>query len=153
MQNSGLISEEMMLSFLDKANEWSLKFLRDYLIQYPERLDDWRGLNKTLIDILQSYKAPKMDLSEINQEYKVIKFILSIIIDLELKNFLEYSLETFKRLEDEKLKKIAIFPILKFGEQSLLLDLKNYMKENQEVGKFVMQFLNSLERNEWRFYY
>lgn len=153
MQNSGLISEEMMLSFLNKASEWSLKFLRDYLIQYPERLDDWGNLNKTLIDILQSYNNPKKDLSEINRDYIVIKFILSMIIDLELKNFLEYSLETFKRLEDEKLKKIAIFPILKFGEQSLLLDLKNYMKENQEVGKFVMQFLNILERNEWRFYY
>jgi hypothetical protein len=153
MQNSGLINEGMMLSFLNKANEWTLKFLREYLIQYPERLNDWRDLNNSLIKILQSYKTPKKDSSETTRDYKIIKFILSIIIDLELKSFLEYSLETFKRLEDEKLKKIAIFPILKFGEQSLLLDLKNYMKKNHEVGKFVMQFLNSLERNEWSFYY
>jgi hypothetical protein len=153
MRNTGLISEEMILSFLNKASDWSLKFLREYLTQYPESIDNWRKLNDVLIDKLQSYKSPKKNLSESYQDYEVIKFILSIIIDLKLENYLEYSFEAFKQLEDEKLKKMAIFPILKFGEQSLLLELKKYMKENQEVGKFVMQFLNRLERNEWRFYY
>ena len=153
MKKSNLIDESMMISFLNEASDWSLMFLREFLIQYPETLDKWEILKKSLIKRLQSYKSEMEDLKQFNNEDKVIEFIFSLIIDLELKVFLKYSLETFKRLENEKLKKMALFPVLKFGEESLLLDLKEYMKENPEVGKFIMQFINSLERNDWRFYY
>ncbi|TFG17357.1 MAG: hypothetical protein EU531_03620 [Promethearchaeota archaeon] len=145
MEKSNLISEKMILSFLNKADDWSLKFVREYLIQNPTKLSEWRELNDLIVEKLKTYTS--------SEDTDVIEFIFSLIIDLELKNFLEYSLNTFKRIESDKLKKMAIFPILKFGEERLLLKLKDFMKENQETGKFVMQFLNRLERNEWRFYY
>ena len=145
MEKSKLFNEEMTISFLNKADDWSLKFLREYLIQFPSRLIEWEKLRNLLVGKLENY-TPSKDSTD-------IEFIFSLIIDLELKDLLEYSFNTFKQIEDDKLRKMAIFPILKFGEESLLLKLKEFMKENQEVGKFVMQFLNRLERNEWRFYY
>jgi len=145
MEKSELINEEMMISFLNNAEEWSLHFIREYLIQYPNQLMEWENLKNLMIEKLNTYKPSK--------ENKIIEFIFSLIIDLELKDFLKYSLEVFKKLESDKLKKMAIFPILKFGEESLLLKLKEYMKKDHDAGKFIMQFLNMLERNEWRFYY
>lgn len=145
MEKSKLINEEMTISFLNKSNDWSLKFLREYLIQFPSRLIEWEKLRNVLIEKLEAYTPSK--------DRNGIEFIFSLIIDLELKDLLEYSFNIFKQIEDDKLRKMAIFPILKFGEESLLFKLKEFMKENQEVGKFVMQFLNRLERNEWRFYY
>ncbi|MEJ2296716.1 MAG: hypothetical protein P8Y23_18360, partial [Candidatus Lokiarchaeota archaeon] len=153
MKKSNLIDEDMIISLLNEASDWSLMFLREFLIQYPETLDKWEILKKSLIERLQSYKSEMRELKPSKNGDRVIEFIFSLIIDLELKDFLIFSLETFKRLENEKLKKMALFPILKFGEESLLIDLKKYMKEDQEVGKFVIKFLNSLERNDWRFYY
>jgi hypothetical protein len=145
MEKSELINEEMMISFLNNAEEWSLHFIREYLIQYPNQLKEWENLKNLMIEKLNNYKP--------SNENKIIEFIFSLIIDLELKDFLKYSLEVFKKLESDKLKKMAIFPILKFGEESLLLKLKEYMKKDHDAGKFIMQFLNMLERNEWRFYY
>lgn len=153
MKKSDLINEDMMISFLNEASDWSLMFVREFLIQYPETLDKWEIIKKSLIERLQLYRSGIMDSKSSKSGEKVIEFIFSLIIDLELKGFLIYSLETFKRLENERLKKMALFPILKFGEESLLLELKKHMKDNQETGRFVMQFLNSLERNDWRFYY
>ena len=145
MEKSELISEKMMSSFLNKADAWSLKFVREYLMQYPTRLNEWENLKDNMIGKLKMYKS--------SEDTRVIEFILSLIIDLELKSFLKYSFELFKQLESDKLKKMALFPILKFGEETLLLKLKDFMKEDHETGKFVMQFLTRLERNEWRFYY
>jgi hypothetical protein len=147
MREAELINEDLMTSFLKEAKEWSLLFLREFLIQNPSVLNEWTSLKSTMLNILQTFNP--------SEHYEVvkIKFILSLIIDLELKDFLEYNLELFKKLEDEELKKMTIFPILKFGEESLLLKLKDYIKSNQEAAKFVMRFLNKLERNDWRFYY
>jgi len=145
MEKSELISEKMMSSFLNKADAWSLKFVREYLMQYPTRLNEWENLKDNMIGKLKMYKS--------SEDTRVIEFILSLIIDLELKSFLKYSFELFKQLENDMLKKMALFPILKFGEETLLLKLKDFMKEDHETGKFVMQFLTRLERNEWRFYY
>lgn len=145
MENSGIIDEEMMISFLEKGAEWSLQFLREYLIQQPHRLSEWKDLQNALIGKLKAYRASADD--------KVLEFILSLIIDLELKDFLRYSVDIFKWIESDKLRKMAIFPILKFGDEEILLTLKEFMKQNQESGRFVMQFLDRLERNEWRFYY
>lgn len=153
LHQSNLISDNLTVSFLNKGDDWSLKFLREYLIQNPNVLEEWSNLRKALIEILNSFKSPKEDIATYKKENEIKKFILSLIIDLELKDFLKYSLKNFENLEDENLRKMALFPILKFGEESLLLKLKELMKNNHEIAKFVTHFLDRLERNDWRFYY
>ena len=74
MEKSGVINEKMMISFLNAADDWSLKFLREYLIQYPTQLIEWVELKNLLIDKLNSHKS--------SDETRVIEFIFSLIIDL-----------------------------------------------------------------------
>ena len=64
-----------------------------------------------------------------------------------------YCLDNFLSFKDENLKKLALFPILKFGEENLLLKLKELMINNEDTAKFVRSFWNRLERNEWKFFY
>ncbi|MFX1495378.1 MAG: hypothetical protein ACFFBZ_13930 [Promethearchaeota archaeon] len=150
MQESNLINEEMILSFLGKGESWYLDFIREYLIYNPEILDEWQGLKNEFIRVLQLF-----DQSADN--YKILKakkeLILKLIIDLKREDLVKYCLENFKNLNDNQLKKIALFPILKFGEESLLLELRELMKDNEETAKFVRSFWGRLERNDWRFFY
>jgi len=153
MQESDLINEEMILSFLSKGESWYLDFIREYLIYHPEILDEWQGLRNEFIRVLKLFDFPEQSLGN----YKVFKakkeLILKLIIDLKRGDFVKYCLENFNNLEDDELKKLALFPILKFGEESLLLKLKELMKNNEETAKFVRRFWGRLERNDWRFFY
>jgi len=150
MQESNLINEEMILSFLSKGENWYLDFIREYLIYNPEILDEWQGLRNEFIRVLQSFDQSP-------ENYKILEaqkeIILKLIIDLKREDLVKYCLENFKNLDDNQLKKIALFPILKFGEESLLLELKELMKDNEETAKFVRSFWGRLERNDWRFFY
>ncbi len=150
MQESNLISEEMILSFLHKGESWYLDFIREYLIYNPEVLDEWEGLRGEFIRILKLFNPPEQS----SEKFKVKKeLILKLIIDLKREDLVKYCLENFKNLDDDLLKKLALFPILKFGEESLLLKLKEIMKNNEETAKFVRRFWGRLERNDWRFFY
>ena len=153
MQESNLINEEMILSFLSKGESWYLDFIREYLIYNPEILDEWQGLRDEFIRVLKLFNLPEQSLNN----YKIIKakkeLILKLIIDLKREDFVKYCLENFKNLDDNQLKKLALFPILKFGEESLLLKLKELMKNDDETAKFVRRFWGRLERYDWRFFY
>jgi hypothetical protein len=153
MQESNLINEEMILSFLSKGESWYLDFIREYLIYHPEILDEWQGLKNEFIRVLKLFDFPEQSLGN----YEVVKvkkeLILKLIIDLKRGDLVKYCLENFENLDDDHLKKLALFPILKFGEESLLLKLKELMKNNEETAKFVRRFWGRLERNDWRFFY
>ena len=79
--------------------------------------------------------------------------ILKLIIDLQVEELVTICLENLKSLEDKNLKKLAVFSILKFGEESLLLELKELMKKDNDLAKVVLNLIDSLDRNEWKFYY
>ncbi|MFX0018187.1 MAG: hypothetical protein ACFFAK_05945 [Promethearchaeota archaeon] len=153
MQESNLINVDMILSFLSKGENWYLDFIREYLIYHPEVLDEWQGLRDEFIRVLELFDFPEQS----SDNYQIIKdkkeLILKLIIDLKREDLVKYCLENFKNLDDEKLKKLALFPILKFGEESLLVKLKELMKNNEETAKFVRRFWSRLERNDWRFFY
>lgn len=150
MQESNLINEEMILSFLSKGESWYLDFIREYLIYNPEILDEWQGLRNEFIRVLKLFNSPEQSSAKFKAKKELI---LKLIIDLKREDLVKYCLENFKNLDDDQLKKLALFPILKFGEESLLLKLKEIMKNNEETAKFVRRFWGRLERNDWRFFY
>ncbi|HUX61995.1 MAG TPA: hypothetical protein VMV32_11835, partial [Ignavibacteriaceae bacterium] len=59
----------------------------------------------------------------------------------------------FKMFNDSKLKKLAVFPVLKFGDERILQELKEEMKNNNDMAKFVLNFIDNLNRNDWKFFY
>ncbi|MFX1586716.1 MAG: hypothetical protein ACFFC1_01070 [Promethearchaeota archaeon] len=153
MQEANLINEDMLLSFLSKGESWYLDFIREYLIYNPEVLDGWQGLRDEFIRVLKLFNLPEESLNS-NKIIKAKKeLILKLIIDLKREDLVIYCLENFKNLNDDQLKKLALFPILKFGGERLLLKLKELMKNDDETAKFVRRFWGRLERNDWRFFY
>ncbi|MFX1357053.1 MAG: hypothetical protein ACFFA8_07175 [Promethearchaeota archaeon] len=150
MQESNLINEEMIIAFLNEGSKWNLDFIREFFINNPELLDEWQKLKNEFIRFLKIYETNEQDLTKIKQ---IKEIILKIIIDLKREDLTPYCFENFKNLEEEELKKLALFPILKFGEEDLLLELKEFMKKNVESAKFVISFWGRLERNDWRFFY
>ncbi|MFX1401946.1 MAG: hypothetical protein ACFE8V_11965 [Promethearchaeota archaeon] len=147
MQESNLLNENMILSFFNSGDNWSLNFIREFLVNNPEILDNWKLLKNEFIRILNLFEPTENNLE------KKKELVLKLIIDLKEEDLVKYCLENFKFFEEENLKKLSLFPILKFGEESLLLKLKELMISNEDVAKFVKNFWNRLERNEWKFFY
>ncbi|MHA1233907.1 MAG: hypothetical protein ACTSQL_02345 [Promethearchaeota archaeon] len=84
-----------------------------------------------------------------------LEFIREVINDnpemLEL--WQDVKNEFIKILESKNLKKLAVFSILKLGEESLMLELKELMKKDADLSKLVLNLIDSLNRNEWKFFY
>jgi len=150
MQESNLINEEMIITFLNEGSKWNLDFIREFFINNPELLGEWKKLRNEFIRFLKIFETSEQDLNKIKE---IKGMILKLIIDLKGEDLTPYCFENFKNLEEEELKKLALFPILKFGKEDLLLQLKEYMKNNAESAKFVIRFWGRLERNDWRFFY
>jgi len=66
---------------------------------------------------------------------------------------IEHSLENFKNMEDDQLRKIALFTIIKFGKDDILLELKRYLENDKESSEFFKKFWRSLETRDMQFYY
>jgi HEAT repeat protein len=79
--------------------------------------------------------------------------IIKLIIDLQVEELVNLCLKNLQSIEDKNLKKLAVFSILKLGEESLLLELKALMKKDEDLAKVVLDLINSLNRNEWKFFY
>jgi len=150
MQESNLVNEEMIITFLNEGSKWNLDFIREFFINNPELLDEWQKLRNEFIRFLKIFETSNQNLNKIKE---VKEMILKLIIDLKREDLTPYCFENFKNLEEEELKKLALFPILKFGKEDLLLQLKEYMKNNAGSAKFVIRFWGRLERNDWRFFY
>ena len=150
MQESNLINQDLIIELLKEGDVWSLEFIREFFIDKPEILEKWQNVKHKFIEILKMTKEETQDL---NTLIKKKELVFKLIIDLEQHDLVPYCLNNFNILNDENLKKIAIFPILKFGTESLMLELKEQMKQDPNMAKFVLNFIESLDRNDWKFFY
>jgi hypothetical protein len=150
MQESEVLNEDMVLSFLTESNKWNLEFIREFFINNPEFLDKWQNLRNEFIRILKLFDTRAEDFEKTK---KIKEMILKLIIDLKRVDLTKYCLENFKNLKEEELKKLSLFPILKFGQEDILIELKELMKNDADSAKFVRRFWSRLERNDWRFFY
>jgi hypothetical protein len=148
MQESNLINQELIVNLLNEGDKWSLEFIRESLIDNPEMLE---FIKNEFIKILKLTTAKTSD--EKNALLKKKEMILKVIIDLQVEELVTICLENLQSLEDKNLKKLAIFSILKFAEESHLLELKILMKKDIDLAKVVLNLIDSLDRNEWKFYY
>jgi len=151
MQESNLINQELIVNLLNEGDKWSLEFIRETLIDNPEMLERWQDVKNEFIKIL------KLTIAETSDEKKTLlkkkEMILKVIIDLQIEELVNFCLENLQSLEDKNLKKLAVFSILKFGEESLMLKLKELMRKDIDLAKLVLNLIDSLDRNEWKFFY
>jgi len=151
MQESNLINQELIVNLLNEGDKWSLEFIRESLNDNPEMLEQWHDVKNEFIKILKLTTAKTSD--EKNALLKKKEMILKVIIDLQVEEFIKICIENLQSLEDKNLKKLAVFSILKFGEENLMLELKELMKKDADLAKVVLNLINSLDRNEWKFFY
>ena len=151
MQESNLIDQEMIMNLLNEGDKWSLEFIRETLIDNPEMLEQWQDVKNEFIKILNLTATETSD--KINTLFKKKEMILKLIIDLQVEELVNLCLTNLQSLEDKNLKKLAVFSILKFGEESLLLKLKEFMKKDVDLAKLVLNLIDRLDRNEWKFFY
>jgi hypothetical protein len=151
MQESNLINQELIVSLLNEGDKWSLEFIREALIDNPEMLERWQEVKIEFIKILKLTTVKTSD--EKKALLKKKEMILKVIIDLQVEELINLCLENLQSLKDKNLKKLAVFSILKFGEESLMLKLKELMKKDADLAKLVLNLIDSLDRNEWKFFY
>jgi len=151
MQESNLINQELIVNLLNEGDKWSLEFIRESLIDNPGMLERWQDVKNEFIKIL------KHTITKNSEEKKALlkkkEMILKVIIDLQIEELVNFCLENLQSLEDKNLKKLAVFSILKFGEESLMLKLKEIMKKDADLAKLVLNLIDILNRNEWKFFY
>jgi hypothetical protein len=151
MQESNLINQELIVNLLNEGDKWSLEFIRESLIDNPGMLEIWQDVKNEFIKILKHTIAKNSE--EKKALLKKKEMILKVIIDLQIEELVNFCLENLQSLEDKNLKKLAVFSILKFGEESLMLKLKEIMKKDTDLAKLVLNLIDSLNRNEWKFFY
>jgi hypothetical protein len=151
MRESNLINQELIVNLLNEGDKWSLEFIREALIDNSEILEQWQDVKNEFIKILKLTTAKTS--SERSALLKKKEMILKVIIDLQVEELISLCLENLHSLEDKNLKKLSVFSILKFGEESLLLKLKELMKKDADLAKVVLKLIDSLDRNEWKFFY
>jgi hypothetical protein len=149
MQESNLINQDLILNLLNDGDKWSLEFIREFFTENPEILTRWQEVKKEFKNILETSLENTKDNIILNKK----EVILKLIIDLQDQELVHYCIGNFKILTDSNLKKLAIFPILKFGKESLMLELKELMKNDSDIASFVLNFIASLDRNDWKFFY
>jgi hypothetical protein len=150
MQESNLVTPELIIKLLNEGHKWSLEFIREFFNTNPRLLDEWLEVKNEFVKILE------LSLEEKNENKQILdkkEMIFKIIIDLQEEDLIPYCLDNFKMLDNNNLKKLAVFPILKFGKEKILLDLKEQMKTDTDMGTFILDFIDSLNRNEWKFFY
>jgi hypothetical protein len=151
MQESNLINQDLIVNLLNNGDNWSLEFIRESLIDNPDMIEKWQDLKAEFIKVLE---LPSMETPE---ENKILlrkkEMIFKVIIDLQVKDLVKLCLENLQSLEDKNIKKLAVFSILKLGDENLMLELKELMKNDANLAKLVIDFIGYLNRNDWKFYY
>ena len=148
MQESNLINPELILNLFNEGKQWSLEFIREFFNENPNLLEEWQKVKQEFVKILERSVEEKNETLLDKKE-----MIIKLIIDLQEKELITYCLKNFKIFNDNNLKKLAVFPVLKFGEDKILHELKDEMKKDPDMAKFVLNFIDNLNRNEWKFFY
>jgi len=151
MQESNLIDQDLILNLLNNGDNWSLEFIRESLIDNPGMLEQWQDVKNEFINILKL--APAKTSGEVKTLLKKKEMILKLIIDLQIEDLIKICLEKLHTLKDKNLIRLTAFSILKFGEENLMLELKEIMKKNADLAKIILNLIDSLDRNEWKFFY
>ena len=151
MQESNLIDQDLIVNLLNNGDKWSLEFIRESLIDNPEMLEQWQDVKNEFIKILKHTTAETSD--EKKKLLKKKEMILKLIIDLQIEDLIKICLENLHNLKDKNLIRLSAFSILKFGEENLLLELKELMKKDSDLAKVILNLIDSLDRNEWKFFY
>ncbi len=151
MQESNLIDQELIVNLLNEGDKWSLEFIREAINDNPEMLEQWQDVKNEFIKILKLVTVKNSD--EKQTLFQKKEMIIKVIIDLQVEELVNICLENLQSLESKNLKKLAVFSILKLGEESLMLELKELMKKDADLAKLVLNLIDSLNRNEWKFFY
>jgi len=151
MQESNLIDQKLIVNLLNEGDNWSLEFIREVINDNPEMLEQWQAVKNEFIKILKLVTVKNSDEKQTLSKKK--EMIIKVIIDLQVEELVNVCLENLQRLESKNLKKLAVFSILKLGEESLMLELKELMKKDADLSKLVLNLIDSLNRNEWKFFY
>ena len=153
MEKADLYNEDMLINFLSEGDKWQLEFIREFLVNNPEKLDNWPNFRNDFISVLTTFKSPDESWSKYPNLKNKKELALKALIDLEKKDLIKYSLENFINLEDDQLRKLALFTIIKFGNDGILLELKRYLETDNESSEFFKKFWRSLEIRDMQFYY
>jgi hypothetical protein len=153
LQTVELFSEDMLLNFLNKGEDWQLDFIREFLINNPEKLDIWSKFHDKFIEVLKFFKSSEESWDSYPHIKEKKELVLKIIIDLEREDMIKYCLDNVKKLEDKELREIALFSIIKLGNENIMLELKSLMKNDKDLAEFFKKFWRYLERREFKFYY
>ena len=153
LQKVELFSEDMLVKFLNDGEKWQLDFIREFLINNPEKLNEWLKFQKEFIDILNFFKSPGEGWENYPNMKEKKELVLKLIIDLEREDIIKYCLDNVKNLEDNKLREIALFAIIKLGNEEVMLELKGMMRDDKDLAEFFKKFWRYLEKREFKFYY
>ncbi|TFF97343.1 MAG: hypothetical protein EU541_08365 [Promethearchaeota archaeon] len=153
LMESNLLDKSILLEMLKQGEKWQLEFVREFLNLYPEKLDEWNDLYDEVSSILTSFQDESSDKDSDSEFYQKKEFALNVVIDLKHPKLVQHCLTNFSNLDDDKLRKMALFSIITFGEDDLLLDLRKLMEQDETTQQYVKRFWNQLERRDWKFYY
>ena len=153
LQKVDLFSEDMLINSLNNGENWQLDFIREFLISNPEKLNIWTKFQNKFIEILKFFKTTEESWENYPNMKEKKELVLKLIIDLEREDMIKYCLNNVKNLEDDKLREIALFAIIKLGNEEIMFELKRLMKDDKELAEFFKKFWRYLERREFKFYY
>lgn len=153
IQKTDLYNENMLLNLLKEGEKWQLEFIREFFKNNPEKLKQWSKFREELINILKFFKATNESWDKYPNIKEKKELVLKLLIDLEWTDMAIYCVDNFKNLEDTQLRKMALFIIIKFGKDELMLELKEFLKNNKESAVFFKKFWRNMENREWKFFY
>lgn len=153
LMESELLNEDILVDMLKQGEEWQLEFVREFLNLTPEKLDEWSALHDEINSILTLFPDNVSAKDSDSEFYQKKEFALQVIIDLKHQELVQHCLTNFSKLQDDKLRKMALFAIITFGDDDLLLDLRKLMEKDEKTQEYVKKFWKQLEHRDWKFYY
>ena len=56
-------------------------------------------------------------------------------------------------IEADSMRGSKMSDVVRVGEENLMVELKELMKKDTALAKIVLNLIDSLDRNEWKFFY
>jgi len=153
LQKVDLFNEDMLINSLNNGQNWQLDFIREFLISNPEKLNVWKKFQNKYIEVLEFFKNQEESWENYPNMKEKKELVLKLIVDLEREDMIKYCLDNVKNLEDDDLREIALFSIIKLGNEEIMLELKRMMRDDKDLAAFFKKFWRYLERREFKFYY
>lgn len=150
LTEANLLSQEMLINYLQKGSEWHLEFIREFLTTHPEKLDEWDKFRDVLIEILENFDGQEKQETEY---YKKKRLALRLVVDLKWDKGIELCLNNFKNLNSDELRKIALFAMITSRDNEILNNLRRVMDKDTGTEIYVKNFWKYLEARDWQFFY